>query len=695
MQETKDEIDLLEIFRMLWRRKIIIAFFALLAAGIGYFYVTEVAEPEYRASATVALESRESQITDIDALVGGLSAEQPSLNTEIELIRSRQLLRRVVEQEDLLSDPAFNPLLAQTPTYSIAALKELLFGPEEPREYTQEELVRIAVDRLRLHLSVSNPRQSFIFQISITADSPEKAARLANAIAETYIGDQLLFKEEQSDIAIAFLDERTLELQAELGQAELDVKDFASSTDLISPETLAAKNRQVKELRDRILELTATIAALQAQSDTISELSADNLDLAQASLVDDQFFQRMVGQLEDGIEVPSNTIAQAIVSADEQVTRQLVQQEQQKAGLEDAVTDLEMEIEVQSRDLLTLQQLQREADATGEIYLYFLTRLKEAEVQRGTQQADSRLLSSAVVPLRASAPRKALIMAVSLVLGGLLGSVFAMIAEARSAGVRTSDQLASGTGISVLGQLPLGGFRRRKQFLKYLETSSNSAYAEAVRNLRTSVLLSNPDNPPKVILFTSSVPAEGKTTTSISIAHSLANMGKKVLLIEADIRKLTLSEYFGSSTIPSLVKAVANLDDLKPQEWPKVEQGFAVMQGEKSSENAADFFSSNAFKQFLSKLREEFDHIILDSPPILPVADARIAGQHADAILYACGWNGVRIELVKDGLKEFEDVGLTPMGLILTKIDAKRARSYGGATRYGSYYGSYGKGYYG
>jgi capsular exopolysaccharide synthesis family protein len=686
MENDNDEIDLGHLVRTIWRGKWLIALFLVLFAVLGFLYASKIAERVYVSSATVSIENNQSRATDLDALVGGLSAEQPSLNTEIFLIKSRQLLRRLVVAEDLTSDPEFNPQLAEVSPFSIDGVKAMIFGAPEPKVYTYDELIRIAVDRLRTRLTVTNPRQSLVFEIGVSTGSAEKSTVLANALAQTYINDQLLFKEEQSDEAIEFLGGRTVELQNELNEAELSVKDFAAGIELVSPEALIAKNRQVKELRDRLAALEATIARNEASAELFLSFDPSTATIADVAL----FENRVLSQLFPSIaQNESNRTRFDDVFALERSRAQtdLVQSQVQHAALTTAILDLEEEVTNESRDLLTLQQLQRESEATGEIYGYFLTRLKEAEVQQGTQQADARLLSAAVEPLRASSPRAMMITSIAGILGAMLASGLVLLRELNKGGIRTAADLQKLAELPVLGQIPIAPFKKRNKLLPFLKGRTNTPFSEAVRNLRTSLLLANPDEEPCVILMTSSVPGEGKSTTSISLANSLVGMGKSVLLMEGDIRKNTLSQYFDGAEAKTveLSGGVTFADSKMTVDG----LGFDLMLGVRTEINAADFFSSQAFKDLIAVARKEYDHVIIDAPPVLPVTDARVIGQQVDAILFTVAWDATRTVVVDAGLSEISNAGLNITGLILTKIDGKKAKKYGGATRYGSYYGEY------
>lgn len=685
MTSTTDaDIDLLETLATLWRRKYMIAFVALLFAVLGAVYAFRLATPVYTAGATVAVEESNGPVPGMEALVGGMSTDQSALNTEVHLIKSRQLLRRLVERESLLTDPEFNPDLVPPSPYSVSALMERII-PSDPEPITEDERVRRAVDRVRERLSVRNPRQSLVLEISIDTGTAEKSARLANTIADLYINDQVLYKEQQANVATAFLKERASDLQSELGEAELAVKDFAASRDILNAEELALKNRQVADNRARIEDLSKRLQEITSTAARLRGLAPATLTLSDALEAEALSAVRVLRQ---GGAV---TAVKAALDSDIQTAqRQADQVAVQIEALRDAVADTEEEVSTQARDLLRFQQLQREAEAVGDLYLFILTRMKEAEVQQGTQKSDARLISPAVIPLAPTSPRKPLAIAIAMVFGAIVGTALALLREASNKGIKSGEELEQITGLPVLGQIPTCDIRRRSDLLPLLMRKDTNAFSEAIRNLRTSVLLSKSGTPPKVILLASSIPAEGKTTTAIALAQSLAGMGGRVLLAEIDIRRLTLAEYLGDNPRHTLIdvtegkvsvdEAAQQVDGLK----------FSVLQGGKSTLNAADFFSSQPFQDVVAKLRETYDHIVFDAPPILPVSDARIVGQYVDAILYACAWNSTPPAVIRSGLSEFKAAGLEPDGMILTKIDVDKASEYGG-----SYHKSYGRGYYG
>ena len=281
----------------------------------------------------------------------------------------------------------------------------------------------------------------------------------------------------------------------------------------------------------------------------------------------------------------------------------------------------------------------------------------------------------------------------------LVGVGIILVVQFTQRGIRSAGELESLSGQNVMGQIPLSPVKDRKKLLEYLRNKPTSAMSEAVRNLRTSVTLTNPKNPPNVIMITSSVPGEGKTTVAASLALNLASLGKKVLLIDGDIRRNTLSDYFKGVDTENKPGIVSLLDgDVSLQEAVLTlpDTGIDVLMSEKSVQNAADIFASGPFSNFMRTLREHYDHVIIDTPPVLAVPDARVIARFADAVLYIVGWNKTHREQVREGISELRSLGVTISGVVLNQIDGRKMSrygyGYGGYSRYGSR--KYGQGYY-
>lgn len=678
--DNDDEIDLSSLFRTLWRGKLWIALWGLLALLVGGYYAYGLAVPVYTAKAAIALESRQEQVMDIESVVTGLGGDQSTINTEVEVLRSRGLIEDLVLDMNLLEDPEFNTSLKPAPWFSLGQAGNLIRGFfsefEAPAPTSERAILDSTINAVLDSISASNLRQSFVFEITATTEAPEKSAKMANRLADLYIQDQISVKFEKTEQATSWLSERVSGLQIELENAQAELKVFSTNTELVNAEALAALNRQLKDLRDRRTALAVQTEATNARLDVL-------MDARQASptefveVANDITLNQAFRRLEDGsvgAETAFDTRADALIArAELEATRA----SSQLNAIESSITEVSTRIDNQSEELVKLEQLEREVEASRLLYEAFLSRLKETSIQQGIQQADSRVLSRAVVPLVPSAPRKSRILALSLILGLMAGSGAVLLREMAQNTFRTSEDLEHKTGYSVLGQIPKISAKHRKNVLEYITQKPNSVAAESVRNLRTSLLLANLDTPPKVIMSTSSVPGEGKTTQSITLAQNFAGLGAKVLLIEGDLRRRVLDEYFGHDQKHGFLSVISGDIPLEEAIVHDAALQADILYGEPIKINAADLFSSNKFAEFIKGLREQYDHIIIDTPPVLAVPDARVIGQLVDAVIYTVKWDSTPHRQVLDGLKSLDRVNVRISGLVLSQIDGSKLKRYG------------------
>ena len=688
----------------LWRGKWVIAVFTFLFAACGAYYANSVAVPIYSATSVVMLESREESVVDLGNVIGGLGTDTTAVNTEVEVLKSRLLLGKVVDTLNLTEDPEFNPVL-RTPSpltqrkAQLLNFLETLFGGgdaaetdvsggAEDRSVVDRRQRERAINMLLARMTVQNVPLSLVFRITVQTEDAEKSALLSDTIADLYILNQIETKFEATEQATTWLTDRVSSLQADLEQAEQEVKDFNAQTSLVDQTNLAAMERQLKDTRDRITDVSSTREQLMA---ALAALQATETPEEQASVSDDPQLQRLLPQIGNS-EIAERFDArfqQLISRAELEVSRA----ENQLSALQRSAETMAEEIQQQSADLIQLQQLTREAEASRLLYEYFLNRLKETSAQQGIQQADSRVLSSAVIPGGPSAPNKPLIIGLTGFIGLLLSAAMILFREGRQNSFRLAQDLEDATGLPVMGQIPMVPKVRRQDVLTYLAEKPTSAAAEAIRNLRTSVLLSNVDSSPQLIGITSSLPGEGKTTTSMALAQNFASLGKKVLLIEGDIRRRVFNLYVESNKDQGLLSVLSGECELEEVLVHDDRINADILIGQKSNTNAADVFTSESFGELIREVRAKYDVIILDTPPVLVVPDARILAQHVDALLFAVHWDSTSKTQVQDALRMFETVNQPVTGLVLNQIDPKGMKRYGYGERYGAY-ASYGQRYY-
>lgn len=686
-------LDLGEVLRTLWRGKFRILLVMVLMVAGAIYYANFMTTPTYRAATVIILETNEPQLVDFEGVVSSLTGENDDVSTEIEVLRSRNLLATVVDDLDLTTYAEFNPALREPGLRArvrgqIRTWYYQLLGQAEPPlpDLSLERQHELSVTNLQSALEVRNISSSLAFSIGIETTDRRLSATVVDTLAQAYIDDQLEVKASATITATNWLAERVADLEEEVSVSTQAVQDFRTNTDLVSPEALAAIERQMKDVRARVDDLTGDLATQQARQAALEE-AAGSGRIAQAAVANDANLDDLLLRIDSGDSTAQTAFDRAYRQMLSRATLTASRTAAQLAALSRSQETLSAQIETQSQDLITLDQLEREANATSVLYNYFLTRLNETSVQQGIQRPDSRIISNAVVPTEPSSPRKTLIVAAAGLMGLLLGFLWVMVRESRATGFRTADDLSSFAGYPVLGQVPRIVRLKRKKLLSFLDNDGTSAAAEAIRNLRTSLLLVSGVTPPKLIMVTSTVPGEGKTTQAISLAHNLAALGHKVLLIEGDTRRGTFAEYFKATGKGDLFTAIEGQQDVADIVVSDSEIKADILMGRSSAANAADVYQSKNFARFIKDIKDSYDHIIVDTPPVLAVSDARIIARFADFILYVVHWDKTSRELVNAGLSEFEVGGLQVDGFVLSQIDPKGMKRYGYGVEYGNYYG--------
>ncbi|WP_288925607.1 polysaccharide biosynthesis tyrosine autokinase [uncultured Maritimibacter sp.] len=700
----EDELDLMRLLGLVWRGRWIILACVAVAIVLSMLYVRNIAVPKYASTARLVIEAEDRNVVDIEAVVSGISTSDTSINTELSIITSRGMIEKLIRDLELYKDPEFNGALYEPNPYSIAGIRKrvlALFGQEDAAgpEQSIEQAVLSTIPRTTRAIRAVSVQKTLLIDITVTTEDPRKSTQMANRLAAIYVQSQVETKFDAVEYAINWLTERVTELEGELRTRQNELDNVRSEAALVGIETLEAMTVRSVELRSRQSNLTNTITEktelIERARVLIEAGDGDGL----VALFDDRILNEIAGTVDDGTLMENERFNARIDTLVDQETSSIQRLTSQRDVFRDSLNRLNEEISQQTTALKRVEELTRDLQAVQTLYETFLSRLKETSLQIGLQQADSRVLSEAPPFGRQVAPQVRRTVSLAIVFAFLVGVGIILVVQFTQRGIRSAGELESLSGQNVMGQIPLSPVKDRKKLLEYLRNKPTSAMSEAVRNLRTSVTLTNPKNPPNVIMITSSVPGEGKTTVAASLALNLASLGKKVLLIDGDIRRNTLSDYFKGVDTENKPGIVSLLDgDVSLQEAVLTlpDTGIDVLMSEKSVQNAADIFASEPFSNFMKTLREHYDHVIIDTPPVLAVPDARVIARFADAVLYIVGWNKTHREQVREGISELRSLGVTISGVVLNQIDGRKMSrygyGYGGYSRYGSR--KYGQGYY-
>jgi capsular exopolysaccharide synthesis family protein len=720
-------VDLRTVLRKLWNGRWIIAGCMAVALGLAGWQISML-EPRYTSAAKVMFDLQQTNVVNVPDILVDPEFNQDTLQNEIEVLYSSSLIERVVDKFDLEHDPAFNPYLLE-PAPSLTE-RVLALLPEELRQEVSalaEELAAAAiepaeetagataeepgwyqraavVDTVREGLALKPVYGSRVIEIAFTAADPYAAAGIVNGIAEQYIVDQLEAKLDKTRSATDWLTARVEELRQKVQASEDAVEAKRAELSLAAGQGLEITRQQLDDQTAALSTARRETSALQAQYQRLSAALANPEDLAelpefrdaamiQSYRVEERDLRARMATLAAGhpalpgiraqvanlqaamAEEAGNIVAGLKVDLDSARA--------QETALTASVRELESSALAQARAELELRQLERETEASRLLYENFLVRLQETSEQEELESANARVLSPAQPPLFADSGHMKLIVAVAGALGAFLGMGLVFLREMLNNTFRTPQELEAATGRAVLAAVPAAAGRNaeRRNVVRQLRDKPGSNLAESVRNLRTSILFSNLDRPPRVVMFASAVPREGKSTTAMLTALTSQQMGKSAVIVDCDLRQPALAglvdtEDTGTGLL-SVLDGTATLEEALQRDPESGLHLLVARSGERKAQvNPADVLSSRRFRELIDTLRARYDLVVLDTPPTLVVTDARILSALADAVIFAVRWNQTPRGAVLDGLKELRSVEAPIAGLVMTMVNEASAERY-------------------
>ena len=736
-ESVDQDLNLRELWRALLRRKFVLLGTIVLITGLAVFYSLRQT-PLYTAEALIHVQNREAQVVELTGVVEELIAEPATIESEIERINSRAFLRRVVEQLGLVDDKEFNSTLGEEDEGSVFDLINPLRylragwqGSSETELGSADQLALPTLDPATVELNqvisnfgerfgVAQIGRSYVIALRITSEDPAKAAGIANAVADQYLASQVEAKYAAARRATDWLSRRIEELRGEVLEAEAKIVEYRSKNNIIDTEQGSPVTMQLTQLNTQLAlsqaqraeaeaRLTQTrslvnggggiqaaakvltsplMAELRIQETElirgISELSAEygerhpqmvNLrgELASVRGKMDDEVQRMMQGLANEVEVAR--------ARENELLGNL------KGVRNDAATlDL---AEVELRDLT------RGAETNRQLFETFLTRFREIVEQQELQEADARVMSPADTPGRPSHPKTSLLVAMAFAVSVVLGVVLVFFIERWDSdfGFRSAEEVQAATGVRALALVP--DLSRRETngvpAEDYILQRPNSAYAEALQRIRTSLFLSDSEHPPKTVLITSSVPLEGKSTIASALARQSARSGLKVILVDADLRRPRLHEVIGMANQNGLSEVLSGRANPETAIKRDEKSGLDFLPAGVGAVSPPDLFRSSVMRILLEEMAAYYDLVIIDSPPVAAVSDSFMLSGIVDKSIYVVRWERTPRNVAVAGIRQMVEAGGDVAGVVLSRVDVKKHSRYGYADsgHYSGYYKKY------
>ncbi|MFO1067339.1 MAG: polysaccharide biosynthesis tyrosine autokinase [Geminicoccaceae bacterium] len=729
-----DELELRSLWRALWRRKLLVSATVLAVTGAAVAYV-QLATPLYRAQTLVRIEPSKPLVVDLPDVAQGFELDDSSIESEIELLRSQAFAERMVERLGLANDPEFNPALRPTPSGLSAKVADVvsrlpaplgrLVGRFVPGVATDAAASTSArgriVDRFEASLSVEQVSKSYVLDIRFMAESPETAARIANAVAEAYIGDQLERKLLTTERAREWLQQRVAEMRDRLVDTETRIVSLQAEKGIVSADRVDPLAQQIGQLNTQLADARAARAEAEARYGQIAQLVRSKAGIGAAVKVmnsplmaelraQETEAQRNLSELatQFGDRHPQMLNAQAqlktirarmteeaqryVQDLENEVAVARARERELRASL-DAIED---QVQGQERSSVELRDVEREAASARTIYEAFLNRLREVSEAHELQQPDAVLLSRAEVPLDPAFPNKLLIVLVAAGASVMLGVVLAFAVEqwGNGHGLRSAEEIESALGERTLALLPALGRRELQGHPAedYVLRRPQSAFSEAVQRIRTSLFLDASAEPVKVSLVTSTLPGEGKSLLCASLARQSARSGLRTLVIDADMRRPRLHQVMRCDNrdgLGDVLNGTVRLDDAVRTD---ASCGLDFLVAGTPSSSPPDLFRSAALRQLIATVRDGYDLVLIDSPPVGAVSDSLILAPQVDRTVFVVRWDVTPRRMAAATLRQLAATGARIAGVALSRVDVRKHARYNYADS-GYYAGAYRKYY--
>lgn len=680
--------------------------------------------PIYRSTASLLIKANVENTVSIDSVSSLDTSRKEYFLTQFEILKSRTVSEQVIDKLDLANNPEFMP--DATPSF-IGGVKDYVksFFPAKDEDLVESALHARAekvslISNFQKRLSISPIRKTQVVQISFDTSDPALSADITNAVADVYISQELIGKYESTKNAAAWLKSRLEELRKNLEASISDLQAYRVKGNLIDIESKGVRSIAGSEL-ESLTQSYLEAKKVRFKAETLSlfvkhidksdvdslmslpEISSNQLIKEIKKIEIDAYKNVSEASLRYGAKHPKLISAKTELSA---VKEQLLSQvnkiikgfSKDLKAAKDNERRFERELAKEKKkyqQITTVEQgylkLKREVKANQSLYDTFLIRFKETSITTDLEVQQARILDRAEVPSYPSKPNKKLIVLLAFVASFGFAVILVFVLDALNDSFRRADEVESKLGVRLLGILPKVDLKKKEKLSLHAYFDERfRGFAESVRTIRTGFALSHLESEHQVVLVTSSVPNEGKTTTSVNLAFAMAQI-EDTLLIEADMRRPSFTRVFDLPPYQiGLSNVISGTDNLDDAIFKDELSGLSVLSAGLIPPNPLELLSSDKFAKLLEFLKKKYTRIIIDSAPTQAVSDALVLAKQSDSIIYVVASEQTKQAIVKNGISRLIELETKIDGVILNKVNINKSGK-GGFEGYYDYYEYNGK----
>lgn len=710
---VRDRIGIAEILRVLRRRRFFIVVVVGLCAALAMLWLKSTT-PLFTATAVLKVDTVANEL-DSSRVDPAATQEQEELkiSTVLELLKSKDLALKVISKLRLDENPNFYEPEVADDRKGLASVLSWFVQREErdlSDEFDADDLAEIAEDQRRVavveylldRVSVDRVDRSRLIEISATVDDPVLAVRIANSFATIYISHQQSTQRKNNKAAIKDLKDRLAALRVRLQNAESAVASYERDRDLPAGGNQVTAAADMSRLGSQLADIRAERAAAETRYRGLSSAAPTGTSALLISLrAREAELRTKIAQLSahygeghpDVIAASaeladvSSRVAHEAGQVSKDLRNAIAVQEARESQLAGELGSVRARAFRQGSDAVGLMALERDAETTRTLYLSLLSQLKQREADSRSDKADASIASEAMFPTQPSYPRPGQVIGVTVAGSSLVALFLAIVMQMADQRVRTAHEIESLFGYRTLAMLPIVTRPEGDSPHHEMLDRPDSLFAETVRGLYLELKAMRS---PQVLVVTSALPGEGKTTIALSLAAAAASAGARAVTVELDLRRPGVFNAIGrpasGASITDYFDERATLDEIivTDDRMP----GLASICAHQAPRGRGMLLSSPRLAAMLVALRDRFDFIVLNAPPILPVRDAKTLAEIADATVFVSPW-GAKIDVLHPA---FQMLGDKVAGVVINKVDfRKHARqAHGDAIQhYGLYAGYY------
>jgi len=693
-----------------------------LALAVAYLILTP---PRYTATSVLMLDNRRLQLSP-QSIISEISFDGPVVETQLEVLKSKTIATAVISTLGLTTDPEFTGDLTEVSIRSV--LKPLLdsigIGKHEP--VTSLDIGRRVVERFQDSLQVRRVGRSYVIEISFQSVDPNKAARIANAVGEAYILDQLEGKHQESKRATDWLKEQIGELRQRAELTERAAAEFRSKNNLTDAGGKLLSEQQLSEINTQFVVAQGQTAQAKARLDRIVEIGKDSV--VDATVIDSlqnpilnglqqKFVEAAKREAEFSARYGTDHIATLNVRKDKQQLQDISRSEMNRIA-ESYKSEYEIARSREQALQATLNELRRQADKANQAQIglrvlestantyrtmhdNLLQRLVETTQQQSLPNTDAQLITEAERAEKTS-PKSMIVLGVAGLVGAGLGYAVAFAREALDRTFHTARQVELALGIECVGIVPAirsapSGTSSRKDLLcsnpeprlvtangavtQHTMLDPYSRFSETMRAIKVAADTSTTIGLIKVIGVVSAAPEEGKSTIASNLALLIAQMGQRTLLIDGDLRNSSLTQRLAPQAKSGLLEVLSEPAQLDEIVWCEPTTGlhFLPVAHGVPAMHTSYILGSDRMADFLALTRDRYDYVIVDLPPLGPVVDAKAIANYVDGFVVVVQWGCTASELVMSTFQSAESVRSKTIGIVLNKANVAKMKKYEGA----------------